>query len=71
MILFASLSLIYVEILQLDLDIRENPYLGFIAALLITFLITAAAPMIRKYIPWIFGVKAPDKQATKLSPIRS
>lgn len=71
MILFAGLSLIYVEFLQLDLSVRENPYVGFVAALIIILVITAVAPIIRKWLPWAYGMKAPKESNPELSPIHS
>ena len=56
-IVFSVFSAIYVFIFHFDLSIRENPFVGFFASIIITLVLAYSSPIARKLIPWAYGIK--------------
>lgn len=62
-IIFSIFSGAYVFALNLPLNIRTNAIIGLVASILNILLILAIAPLIRKYFPWVYGIKYRTKSA--------
>ncbi len=56
-IVFSVLFGIYVFVFRQDLSIRENPWLAFFSSILITLGIPVFAPIVRRFCPWVYGLR--------------
>ncbi|MGX9367341.1 acyltransferase family protein [Desulfoplanes sp. PS50] len=56
-IIFSFFAGCYVFILNLPLNVRNNTMIGLVASILNILVILAIVPLIKKNVPWIYGLK--------------